>query len=407
MTTSSEAASNNKAGNWLGLLKWSLRHSDGTRPSEESIIMSDQDKAFLEEVMKDGIIDEGERMKQILLELTDMFGDDGDLKKNDNKYKGNSSTTTGKEEEAEASSSSMEDHAEDLLEELQDIVEQIDYARSFASMGGLRFLVGCGSTPTSETGVPTDLRVACLNVLATMCQNNPPVQLGMLEMGFLPTLIDAYFSNFDLPEEEGEAPMRKAAMRALSCTVRDHDTAERVFCENVHGRSVLASGLGMQFDKENFEAPPPLNLVRRSLFFLRALLTSDHAEPTRYALFGPIVQYVMANFLDAEAKPKVKPSAKGDAADADATLIPSCGTVGVYSHDPDIREMTLTLLVRLLELKRGVNDILDFRNEILLMGVKSISTIKGLEEGEEKEFYQLELGLWETLLKTIVRTERV
>ena len=37
---------------WLGLLKWSLAYSDGTKPSEGAVPMSPEDKAFLEKVMK-------------------------------------------------------------------------------------------------------------------------------------------------------------------------------------------------------------------------------------------------------------------------------------------------------------------------------------------------------------------
>ena len=55
-------------GIWLGLLKWSLAHSDGTAPSA-STAMSGEDKMFLERVMKEMTRDEPERMKEIMLEL--------------------------------------------------------------------------------------------------------------------------------------------------------------------------------------------------------------------------------------------------------------------------------------------------------------------------------------------------
>merc|ERR1712032_1209839 len=72
---------NNAGGNdqnnpwgWLGLLKWSLAqqrqeavpdNADGNKNEGESK-MSEEDITFLEKVMKEGIIDEGERMKEIL-----------------------------------------------------------------------------------------------------------------------------------------------------------------------------------------------------------------------------------------------------------------------------------------------------------------------------------------------------
>ena len=83
--------------------------------------MSEEDKAFLEAVMKEGIIDENERMKVILKQVTETM----------EKWKTSSFT---KEEE---------DSTEELLQELRDIVEQIDYARAFAAMKGLVFLLGC------------------------------------------------------------------------------------------------------------------------------------------------------------------------------------------------------------------------------------------------------------------------
>eukprot|EP00957_Ditylum_brightwellii_P021676 1634204-Ditylum_brightwellii.AAC.1 len=68
---SSSGGGGNSPFAWLGLLKWSLAHQDGTRPSSDVAPMSEEDRKFLESVMKDGIVDEGERMKTILTELTE------------------------------------------------------------------------------------------------------------------------------------------------------------------------------------------------------------------------------------------------------------------------------------------------------------------------------------------------
>jgi len=70
MSSSSSAGGGEKWA-WLGLLKWTLAHQDGTVPSEESpTMMSDEDKAFLEKVMAEGIIDECDRMKFILQQFS-------------------------------------------------------------------------------------------------------------------------------------------------------------------------------------------------------------------------------------------------------------------------------------------------------------------------------------------------
>lgn len=158
----------NNNGAWLGLLKWSLAYSDGTRPSSESLApMSEEDRKFLESVMQDGIIDEGKRMKAILAELT--LALDPLLKK---KFSNKKEKNTAVDE--------FHRKEEDLLEllfELQDIVEQIDYARAFMSMGGIPFLLGCAS---ERSVVSSSLRQGCLGILATMAQNNPPVQETLL-----------------------------------------------------------------------------------------------------------------------------------------------------------------------------------------------------------------------------------
>ncbi|EJK51299.1 hypothetical protein THAOC_29541 [Thalassiosira oceanica] len=55
---------------WLGLLKWSLAYCDGTRPSSATTEMKKEDLEFLQKVMEEGIINEGDRMKSILREIT-------------------------------------------------------------------------------------------------------------------------------------------------------------------------------------------------------------------------------------------------------------------------------------------------------------------------------------------------
>ena len=106
---------------WLGLMKWSLEYTDGTKPTSDA--MSAEDRAFLEKVMAEGIIDENERMKTILKEVTAQM----------ESWRTNASDCSREDE----------DTVEDLLDELRFIVEQIDYARAFQAMGGLSFLLGC------------------------------------------------------------------------------------------------------------------------------------------------------------------------------------------------------------------------------------------------------------------------
>ena len=344
---------------WLGLLKWSLTHVDGTIPSEESPgyrAMSEEDKKFLEEVMKNGIIDEGERMKTILSEMVAYL----DLIPKD----ASSASTTGPTEE-------REDEIAMLLEELQDIVEQIDFAKSFASMGGLQFLMG--ATLESKY-VPKAFRSSCLAILGTLCQNNPAVQLMMLEQGNIPKLYQVYFSEFpDEKQREDTTDLRARVVQAMSCTIRNHDVAEHIYCRNSEGIRMIESGLGMHVPRETLPSPSA-TLRRKTLFFLQALLTSDTADRNRiHSQFGPSVQYVAQYFLD-------------------STL----------ESNNEIREMALSMFNRILEQKRSVNDLLDVKSHIVRVGVGRVAELRALD-GEEKEFAADELGQWESLITGLAR----
>ena len=57
-------------GIWPGLLKWSLQHVDGTAPSEFSA-MSEEDRKWLEQVMREGVRDENKRLKEIMVAVSE------------------------------------------------------------------------------------------------------------------------------------------------------------------------------------------------------------------------------------------------------------------------------------------------------------------------------------------------
>merc|ERR1712224_287055 len=104
-------------------------------------------------------------------------------------------TTEEKEEEPPAPPPD-EDDLEDLLQELRDIVEQVDYARGFVNIKGCNYLlgaIGATTTPSSpEPVVPNRIRNTCLGILATLAQNNPPVQKELLELGAVKILSDIF-----------------------------------------------------------------------------------------------------------------------------------------------------------------------------------------------------------------------
>lgn len=351
---------------WLGLLKWSLNYVDGTVPSAESpgyTQMSPEDKAFLEDVMKNGIIDEGERMKTILSSL---------VKYLDSLLKADISEDT-------SDGSNEKDEILDLLEELQDIVEQIDFAKSFAAMGGIKFLIGCSG---EKQRVPKDIRRGCLAVLSTLCQNNPPVQYMMLEQGSIVKLVELYFAEFppfcsqtgSKEKEKLESistqdeTLRTKIMQCLSSSIRNHDVAEKIFCMNVEGVKMIESGLGLLSENESLPYPCE-TLQLKTLFFLQALVTSDLSDNDRIEVFKKSIRYCASTFLKVE-------------------------------KSQEIREMTLSMLVRLMDKSLAENCFENMESTLLECGRIRRNSIMGLNT-EEQVFFQEESKLWQCLMRKI------
>jgi hsp70-interacting protein len=314
---------------WLGLLKWSLQYSDGTRPSDLTP-MSVEDRAFLERVMKDGIIDENERMKDILKQVTEQL----------EVWKTNPSA-------------SDEKNTDVLLQECRDIVEQIDYARAFMALKGLPFLLGC----IQEGNVPLDTRKACLGILSTMAQHNPPVQKELLELGALKIYSDLYFS---IEDNEFRAKM----VQAISACVRSHELAENVFCQLEQSVPLLMHALESKFE----------SLRQRALFLSNALVTADGSTVKRVATFRACIVYAVDYFL------------------VEAT--------------PQLTETTLQMLEQLLErnLFKSVVDV-PRREKFAAVGVERIAALRLLTR-DELEFSSVELELWERVLILLAQPQQ-
>jgi hsp70-interacting protein len=337
MSTSSGSGGGNQPFAWLGLLKWSLQYSDGTS-NEKPAPMSPEDRAFLDKVMREGIIDENERMKVILEQVTNAFEiwiarvDDS-----------NSNEQQAVEPDV--------DKLIDLLQELRDIVEQIDYARAFCSLKGLPFLLGCIS---EQKAIPTSIRASCLGILATLCQNNPPVQVLLLELGSLKVLSDLFFSD---PDDM----IRTRVVQAASANVRSHDQAEEIFCQLPQSVPLIEAGLQ---DSE------PFALRQRTLFFLRALITSDTSTASRVHQFESCVTYVMQHYL-------------------------------LESSPQELREMALALVNQLLEQGMDINCCLRHKDQVLILADQRLTALRG-ETSDERDFY-VEREEWEQLLVNMNR----
>lgn len=339
--------------------------------------MSKEDVEFLEKVMREGIIDEGERMKTILKDLTDSL----------EMLLGANITGDGEHKQEEKRKELDEDEMLELMEELRDIVEQIDYARAFMAMGGIPFLLGCATyyAARGSPNMPKSIRKAALGVLSTMCQNNPPVQLSLLEHGHMPQLIQLFFDYTPGNEagNDGDDSIREKAVQALSASTRGHAMAEHIFCQNEQGKVMLHLGLGMQHKSQR----PSAQLRKRSLFLLRALLTADEASAERHAKFEDIVSFICTHGIDEK-----------------------------WEDDAEIREMSLVMLSQILTHKSSNSNesgpsglskvILQHKTHIGNLGVERIAAIRDMEEGtDEREYASIELEAWESMLVALAESK--
>ena len=378
---------------WLGLLKWTLAHSDGTKPSDPAKMMSDEDRAFLEMVMKEGIIDENERMKIILEEFSkamEYYKSQADkLTKIDEEQNDDDDVAEKEEEEKEkdAESSSQpipnDEALEELLQELRDIVEQVDYARAFVSLKGCSFLLGAisamssassslsssSSAPAPAPIIPEPIRNICLGILSTLAQNNPPVQKELLEIGALKTLSDMFL----LDSATTSLSTKTKIMQSVSAIVRNCDLTEAVFEQLPQAPVLMVQGLSSDPEVSN------VSLRTKTLFFLRAYLTSDNATPERAKTFS----YAIALVAD--------PQYLNDNGEDDGAAI-------------TLRESSIALLQQLLERRMAVTLLLQRKNILASLGVERIKNMRALT-GDDADRTKEELHLWETFLVLLARTE--
>ena len=352
---------------WLGLLKWTLAHQDGTVPSSESpTMMSDEDKAFLEKVMAEGVIDEGERMKFILQEFSKAM----------EYYK----YASQEEKEEQPPAPPNEDDLEDLLQELRDIVEQVDWARGFVNLKGCSYLLGAISASSSSSSssvpvVPNGIRNMCLGILSTLAQNNPPVQKELLELGAIKTLSDIFL----LDASVTPLSTKTRIMQALSAIVRCYDLTEAVFEQLPQAPVMMVQGLSSD------PAVANASLRTKTLFFLRAFLTSDNSSPARTNKF----QHAIAMIADTDSQ-YLNNEANGDE-------VPDFEAV-------QLRESAIALLQQLLERRLAVSLLLQRKQHLASLGVQRIQQLRSAK-GEDAEFTRVELQNWEAFLVQLARTE--
>ncbi|ETI38050.1 hypothetical protein L917_15408 [Phytophthora nicotianae] len=231
---------------WQALMKWTMKHTDGTTPTEATPISEDK-RRFLEMVMNEGVIDENERVKDILRILE---GEDPRLvfAKEDG---------TIADEDNSPSPEELAQYKDTLLDELLTRIDQIDNAQNFVKMGGLRIMINVIKKYEQASS-----RALAAEVCSVVVQNNPYCQDAAVESGLLEVLCG-------LAREDKDVTCRVKALLGISCLVRHHAAAEKRFL----GESCQ----GLELMRQNLESATDVRLQRKSLFFLRYLIRNTRS----------------------------------------------------------------------------------------------------------------------------------
>lgn len=235
--------------NWLGLLKWTIANaSDGTVPSTATA-MTEEDKKFLEQVMKECVKDEPARMNEIMLSLV-QFLEAGSVRDRTDEILG-------------------------FLEELRDIVEQIDMAQIFVKFGGLECLFRLLEIPELDSGIISSTS----SVLGALSQNNIKVQEEFLKKEGLNKLAVVFHNS--------SVAISSKVLFAMSCACRNHQQSEQLFCDRF-ASSIFTKALESQNN----------SLISRALYLGRALLFSDFASAERRDHLSPLFVPAAFAFLN-------------------------------------------------------------------------------------------------------------
>lgn len=212
--------------NWDGLLKWSLSHSDGTRPNRN---LSEEDRKWFMEAMQSQTVDVVKRMKEI------------------------TQVMQTPEQVLEEQGVTPED-IEDILDELQDHVETIDMANDLHSIGGLIPLLGYLRNSHAK------IRAKAAEVLSTIVQNNPRSQQLVMEASGIEPLLLNFTSDPDVTA-------RTQALGAISSLIRHNKPGVAAFR--------LANGYAALRDALSSES---IRFQRKALNLIHYLLQENTSD---------------------------------------------------------------------------------------------------------------------------------
>ncbi|CAA0400141.1 Armadillo-type fold [Arabidopsis suecica] len=237
--------------NWDGLLKWSLSHSDGTRPTRQ---LSEEDRKWFAEAMQSQTVDVVKRLKEITQVLQTP------------------------QQVLEAHEVTPQD-IEGLLDELQEHVESIDMANDLHSVGGLVPLLGYLKNSNAN------IRAKSADVVSTIVENNPRSQESVMEANGLESLLLRFTSDTDMHS-------RTQALGAISSLIRNNKPGITGF-RIANGYSGLKDAL--ETDSVRFQ--------RKALNLLHYLLQENDSDSDIAIEFGlhHLMMHLVSSF-DADVR---------------------------------------------------------------------------------------------------------
>ncbi|AEE74753.1 unnamed protein product [Arabidopsis thaliana] len=237
--------------NWDGLLKWSLSHADGTRPTRQ---LSEEDRKWFMEAMQSQTVDVVKRMKEITLVMQTP-------------------------EQVLVEHGVTPEDIQDLLDELQEHVESIDMANDLHSIGGLVPLLSFLKNSHAN------IRAKAADVVSTIVQNNPRSQELVMETNALESLLSNFTSDTDIHA-------RTQALGAISSLIRHNKPGVTAF-KLANGYAGLRDAL----------ASDSVRFQRKALNLLQYLLQEDDSDRSIATGLGfPRVMMHLASSDDAEIR---------------------------------------------------------------------------------------------------------
>ena len=263
-------------------------------------------------------------------------------------------------------------------------------------------MLGCISSSSSYSNdassvIPEYIRLSCLGIIATLCQNNPPVQKELLELGSLKILSEVYFAYSVNDDSDGNGKQKykylTKIMQAISANVRNHAIAETVFTHLQQSSTLIESGLTIGIgSNSNGERQ---QLQSRTLFFLRAFLTSDTSNDQRINKFENSIIYVIDHYLatvstSTMVSPDLLESALGMIEQLLQPPLPTATEVGGESKDDEVQLQPRSIPKCIIERK----DTLDKAGRQRVKELQSLT-------GDDREYAQIELDLWLSVMKLL------